>query len=100
MSIELKVPPVGESITEVQIGAWLKSEGSSISKDENLVTLESEKATLELPAPAGPDVLSVTRRWTAEELGAELAERFHSLARRAAEPAAFTPVLTAWGVKR
>jgi 2-oxoglutarate dehydrogenase E2 component (dihydrolipoamide succinyltransferase) len=52
MSIELKVPPVGESITEVQIGDWLKPEGSAVAKDETLVTLESEKATIELPSPS------------------------------------------------
>ncbi len=51
MSIELKVPEVGESITEVEIGGWLKAEGETVKKDESLVTLESEKATVELPAP-------------------------------------------------
>ena len=51
MSIELKVPEVGESITEVEIGDWLKSAGQLVRKDEPLVTLESEKATVELPAP-------------------------------------------------
>ncbi|MFN0067633.1 MAG: 2-oxoglutarate dehydrogenase complex dihydrolipoyllysine-residue succinyltransferase [Limisphaerales bacterium] len=52
MAIELKVPPVGESITEVQIGDWLKKAGDAVAKDENVVLIESEKATLELPAPA------------------------------------------------
>lgn len=52
MATELKVPPVGESVTEVQIGEWLKPEGSAVRKDENLVTIESEKATIEIPAPA------------------------------------------------
>jgi 2-oxoglutarate dehydrogenase E2 component (dihydrolipoamide succinyltransferase) len=51
MAIELKVPAVGESITEVEIGDWLKHEGDAIEKDENVVALESEKATVELPAP-------------------------------------------------
>jgi 2-oxoglutarate dehydrogenase E2 component (dihydrolipoamide succinyltransferase) len=51
MSIELRVPEVGESITEVEIGDWLKREGDTVQKDENVVTLESEKATVELPAP-------------------------------------------------
>lgn len=51
MSIELKVPEVGESITEVEIGSWLKSPGDSVRKDEPVVTLESEKATVELAAP-------------------------------------------------
>ena len=49
--IELKVPSVGESITEVEIGAWLKAEGDPVRKDEPVVTLESEKATVELLAP-------------------------------------------------
>src|SRR6185369_8568910 len=51
MGIELKIPEVGESITEVEIGGWLKQPGESVKKDEPLVTLESEKATVELPAP-------------------------------------------------
>jgi 2-oxoglutarate dehydrogenase E2 component (dihydrolipoamide succinyltransferase) len=51
MAIELKVPEVGESITEVEIGGWLKSTGQAVRKDEPLVTLESEKATVELAAP-------------------------------------------------
>lgn len=51
MRIELKVPEVGESITEVEIGGWLKAKGDTVRKDESLVTLESEKATVELPAP-------------------------------------------------
>src|SRR5262245_25773744 len=51
MAIELKVPSVGESITEVEIGAWLKNTGETVRKDEPLVSLESEKATVELPAP-------------------------------------------------
>jgi 2-oxoglutarate dehydrogenase E2 component (dihydrolipoamide succinyltransferase) len=51
MTIELRVPEVGESITEVQIGTWLKKEGDRIERDEALVEIESDKATLELPAP-------------------------------------------------
>src|SRR5437762_2436692 len=52
MAIELKVPAAGESITEVEIGDWLKAQGDLVKKDEPVVTLESEKATVELPAPA------------------------------------------------
>ncbi len=51
MSIELKVPEVGESVSEVEIGPWLKAAGDAVTKDEPLVTLESEKATVELPSP-------------------------------------------------
>lgn len=48
---ELKVPSVGESIVEVEIGAWLKKEGEAFQADEPLVELITDKATLELPAP-------------------------------------------------
>ena len=52
MPIELKVPPVGESITEVQIGDWLKAEGEHVSRDEIIVKIETDKVTVDLPAPA------------------------------------------------
>jgi 2-oxoglutarate dehydrogenase E2 component (dihydrolipoamide succinyltransferase) len=51
MAVELKVPPVGESITEVQIGEWLKGEGDSVRRDEIVVMIETDKVTVELPAP-------------------------------------------------
>ena len=51
MPIEIKIPEVGESITEVQIAEWLKAEGDAVQKDEPLVVIDSEKTTLELPSP-------------------------------------------------
>src|SRR5436309_4124416 len=62
MSIELKVPEVGESITEVEIGGWLKAAGQSVQKDEPVVTLESEKATVELPAPESGTLLELLKQ--------------------------------------
>ena len=52
MTVELRVPQVGESITEVQIGEWLKSEGDRVERDEIIVTIETDKATVEVAAPA------------------------------------------------
>ncbi|GIW35624.1 2-oxoglutarate dehydrogenase complex dihydrolipoyllysine-residue succinyltransferase [Meiothermus sp.] len=52
MALELKIPAVGESITEVEIGQWLKKEGDAVAVDEPLVELVTDKATLELPSPA------------------------------------------------
>lgn len=49
--IELTVPEIGESITEVMIAGWLVEEGQFISRDQPLAELESDKATIELPAP-------------------------------------------------
>lgn len=53
MSVDLKVPSFGESITEVAIETWLVSVGDYVALDEPVVNIESEKATLELPAPVG-----------------------------------------------
>ena len=52
MAIEVKVPAVGESITEVTVGEWLKKEGDVVKLDEVLCTLDSDKASFELPAEA------------------------------------------------
>jgi len=49
MAIELKVPEVGESITEVMIGTWKKGVGEQVVADESVVEIESDKATVELP---------------------------------------------------
>ena len=51
MTVELKVPPAGESITEVQIGEWLKKVGDTVRRDENIVIIETDKVTVELPSP-------------------------------------------------
>src|ERR1700733_721502 len=51
MPNEIKIPAVGESITEVQISEWLKSEGDSVKQDEAIAVIDSEKTTFDLPAP-------------------------------------------------
>lgn len=51
MAVELKVPPAGESITEVQIGEWQKKVGDQVRRDEIIVIIETDKVTVELPAP-------------------------------------------------
>ncbi|AMR34356.1 dihydrolipoamide succinyltransferase [Mucilaginibacter sp. PAMC 26640] len=50
MSLEIKVPPVGESITEVTLSAWKKKDGDHVEMDEVIAELESDKATFELTA--------------------------------------------------
>src|SRR5688572_6290995 len=62
MSIELKVPQVGESITEVEIGQWLKSEGERVEKDDNVAVIETEKVTFELPAPVSGTLAKILKR--------------------------------------
>ena len=62
MTYELRIPEVGESIREVQIGQWLKQEGQSAQKDESLVQIESDKATVDLPAPAAGVITKILKR--------------------------------------
>jgi len=50
-ALELRVPPVGESITEVVISRWTKKPGDAVQKDETLAVIETDKVTVELPAP-------------------------------------------------
>jgi len=52
MSIEIKVPPLPESVSDATIVAWHKKVGESVSRDENLVDLETDKVVLEVPAPS------------------------------------------------
>jgi len=62
MAVELKIPEAGESITEVQIGAWLKSEGDYVERDEGVVELETDKASMELPAPVAGILSKVLKK--------------------------------------
>ena len=52
MSIEIKVPAMGESVTEATIARWLKREGDPVQKDEPVVELETDKVSVEVPSPA------------------------------------------------
>ena len=52
MSIEIRVPTLGESITEATVGKWFKKTGDAVTADEPLVELETDKVTVEVPAPA------------------------------------------------
>src|SRR6478735_9237205 len=49
---EIRVPTLGESVTEATIGRWFKKAGDAVAVDEPLVELETDKVTLEVPAPA------------------------------------------------
>jgi len=52
MAIEIRVPTLGESVTEATVGQWFKKPGDAVKVDEPLVELETDKVTVEVPAPA------------------------------------------------
>src|ERR1700743_3200632 len=59
MSIEIKVPAMGESVTEATVARWFKKEGDSVARDEPLLELETDKVTVEVPAPAAGAIESI-----------------------------------------
>jgi 2-oxoglutarate dehydrogenase E2 component (dihydrolipoamide succinyltransferase) len=61
-TIELKVPAAGESITEVVVVEWLKSEGSIANQDEALALIETDKANVEVVAPARGRIARILKR--------------------------------------
>ena len=52
MATDIRVPALGESVTEATIGQWFKKEGEAVKADEPVVELETDKVTVEVPAPA------------------------------------------------
>lgn len=70
MSLEIKVPPVGESITEVVLSRWVKNDGDFVEMDEIIAELESDKATFELTAEQSGTLKVVASEGDTLEIGA------------------------------
>src|SRR5262245_3638491 len=62
MPVELIVPSVGESITEVEIGDWLKKQGETVDQDEPVVVIETDKVSVELPAPTSGTITKLLKQ--------------------------------------
>jgi 2-oxoglutarate dehydrogenase E2 component (dihydrolipoamide succinyltransferase) len=70
MILEMKVPSPGESITEVEIAEWLVEDGDYVEKDQAIAEVDSDKATLELPAEASGTITLKAEEGDAVEVGA------------------------------
>jgi len=62
MRIDITIPNVGESITEVEIGEWFKKQGDSVRKNEGLLLLETDKATVEVNAPESGTLVEILKQ--------------------------------------
>lgn len=60
MAIEIRVPTLGESVTEATIAKWLKAEGDQVNADDPLVELETDKVSVEVPAPSSGVLSAIT----------------------------------------
>ena len=61
MQIEVKVPPLSESITEATLVSWHKKVGDAVKRDENLIDIETDKVVMELPAPADGVIVKILK---------------------------------------
>src|SRR6201982_1252598 len=59
---EIRVPTLGESVTEATIGKWFKKPGDPVAVDEPLVELETDKVTIEVPAPAAGTLAEISAK--------------------------------------
>ncbi|MGZ6021867.1 MAG: 2-oxoglutarate dehydrogenase complex dihydrolipoyllysine-residue succinyltransferase [Rhizomicrobium sp.] len=60
MTVEIKVPAMGESVTEATVSKWFKKQGDAVKRDEPLLELETDKVTVEVPAPADGSIESIS----------------------------------------
>ena len=61
MQIEVKVPPLSESITEATLVSWHKKVGDAVKRDENLIDIETDKVVMELPAPVDGVIVKILK---------------------------------------
>jgi len=81
MSKEMRVPTVGESISEVTVGQWFKNDGDQVQLDEVLCELESDKATFEFPAEASGILRIKAKEGDTVEIGGLLQQQSQHLHR-------------------
>jgi 2-oxoglutarate dehydrogenase E2 component (dihydrolipoamide succinyltransferase) len=94
-SIDIKVPPVGESITEVTLSRWIKKDGDTVAMDEAIAELESDKATFELTAEKAGTLKTVAKEGDVLPIGAVVASISGGGAAAAPAQAAAQPVQAA-----
>ncbi|KUG08010.1 2-oxoglutarate dehydrogenase complex dihydrolipoyllysine-residue succinyltransferase [Solirubrum puertoriconensis] len=87
-TVEMKIPTVGESITEVTVAKWLKKDGEAVKRDEVIAELESDKATFELPSEASGTLRHAVKEGETIGIGAVIARIEGAGASAAAAPAA------------
>ena len=92
MAKEIRVPALGESVTEATIAKWFKNVGDAVKADEPMVELETDKVTVEVPAPASGKLASIAAAaGTTVNVGALLGAIEEGAAGAAAKPAAAAP---------
>jgi 2-oxoglutarate dehydrogenase E2 component (dihydrolipoamide succinyltransferase) len=99
MLIEVKVPQLSESVSEATLVSWHRKEGEAVSRDENLIDIETDKVVLETPAPADGVLVKIIKTdgdtVTSGELIAQIDTEAKAAAGAAAKPAEPVPAVSA-----
>jgi 2-oxoglutarate dehydrogenase E2 component (dihydrolipoamide succinyltransferase) len=88
MLIEVKVPQLSESVSEATLVSWHKKEGEAVSRDENLIDIETDKVVLETPAPADGVLVKIIKQGGDTVTSGELIAQIDTEAKAAAGAAA------------
>ncbi|GAB1460871.1 2-oxoglutarate dehydrogenase complex dihydrolipoyllysine-residue succinyltransferase [Thauera sp.] len=91
MLIEVKVPQLSESVSEATLVTWHKKEGDAVSRDENLIDIETDKVVLETPAPADGVLVKIIKQGGDTVTSGELIAQIDTEAKAAAGAAAAAP---------
>lgn len=94
MSVELKIPVIGESVTEVTLSSWLKKDGEYVYEGEAVCEIESDKASMELPAPSAGVLKILATAGSELKIGAKIGELDTSAAKPQTSTATVASVKT------
>src|SRR5215470_7263948 len=86
--IEVKVPQLSESVAEATLLDWHKKEGERVSRDENLIDIETDKVVLELPSPADGVLVKIIRKAKDSVGSGDVIAQIDTEAKAGAAPAA------------
>ena len=87
MIVEVKVPQLSESVSEATLLDWHKKEGEKVSRDENLIDIETDKVVLELPAPADGVLIRILRKTRDAVASGDVIAQIDTEGKAAAAPA-------------
>jgi len=93
MIVEVKVPQLSESVAEATLLEWHKKAGDPVSRDENLIEIETDKVVMELPAPADGVLVEIVKDARSAVTSGEVIARIDTDAQAAAAPAPVAPAL-------
>jgi 2-oxoglutarate dehydrogenase E2 component (dihydrolipoamide succinyltransferase) len=91
MIVEVKVPQLSESVSEATLLDWHKKEGEKVSRDENLIDIETDKVVLELPAPADGVLVKILKKARDSVGSGDVIAQIDTEAKAGAAPAAPSP---------